>query len=78
VDATGAGDAFVAGALAAILAAGAAPGSSAWRDPDVWRVALQVGHAMGRKAVSRTGAVAGLRRLGRIRHALERLRGAAS
>ena len=78
VDATGAGDAFLAGALAAILAARAAPGSSRWRDPDVWRAALDVGHAMGRKAVSRTGAVAGLRHLGRVRDALDRVRAGAS
>ena len=75
VDATGAGDAFIAGALATILAAGAAPGSVAWRNPEMWRVALGVGHAMGRKAVSRPGAVAGLERLGRVRQVLDRVRG---
>jgi fructokinase len=64
VDATGAGDAFIAGALATVVAAGAVPGSSAWRDPELWRLALRAGHIMGKKAVSQPGAVAGLVRLG--------------
>ena len=77
IDATGAGDAFLAGALAALLAARAAPGAgahSAWADPRVWRAALRVGHGMGRKAVARPGAVAGLVRLGRLRAMVEALR----
>jgi sugar/nucleoside kinase (ribokinase family) len=74
VDAIGAGDAFLAGSLAALLAAGAFPGSSAWRDPAVWRQALRVGHILGKKAVSRPGAVAGLVRLGRARAVLESVR----
>jgi fructokinase len=65
VDATGAGDAFIAGSLATLVRARATPGSSAWRDATVWRAALRAGHEMGRKAVSRPGAVAGLRALGR-------------
>jgi fructokinase len=67
VDATGAGDAFIAGALAALLAARAVPGSASWLDPAVWRAALRAGHMMGKKAVSRPGAVAGLVDLGRVR-----------
>jgi sugar/nucleoside kinase (ribokinase family) len=60
VDATGAGDAFIAGVLAALLEAEATPEGAAWRDERVWSAALDAGHAMGAKAVSRTGSVAGL------------------
>jgi fructokinase len=63
VDATGAGDAFLAGVLAVLAARGAAPGSSAWRDPAVFSDALRVGHMLGKKVVSKVGAVAGLIRL---------------
>jgi fructokinase len=77
VDATGAGDAFIAGSLATLVRAGATPGSSGWRDAGVWRVALRVGHVMGNKAVSRPGAVAGLHHLGRARTAIDRLRRSA-
>jgi fructokinase len=72
VDATGAGDAFIAGALATVVRAGAVPGSSAWRDAGVWRAALEAGHMMGKKAVSRPGAVAGLVGLGRVRAVVRR------
>ncbi len=71
VDSTGAGDAFLAGALAVLLAARAAPGSPSWREGAVWRAALRVGHMLGRKAVSRRGAVAGLVNLGRARAVIE-------
>ncbi len=64
VDATGAGDAFIAGALATLVSAGAVPGTPAWRDARVWKTALVAGHRMGRKAVSKPGAVAGLVDLG--------------
>jgi fructokinase len=74
VDATGAGDAFIAGSLATLVRAGATPGSSAWRDATVWRAALQAGHEMGKKAVSRPGAVAGLRALGRARSVVDGVR----
>jgi fructokinase len=74
VDATGAGDAFIAGSLATLVAARAVPGSSAWRDIDVWRAALHAGHIMGKKAISRPGAVAGLHRLGRVRALIDRVR----
>ena len=70
VDATGAGDAFIAGALAAIVTARAVPGSAAWRDRAMWQRALRAGHIMGKKAVSRAGAVAGLVNLDRVRSAL--------
>ena len=74
VDATGAGDAFLAGALAMLLAGRAVPGSPGWRDPAVWRAALRAGHMLGRKAVSRTGAVAGLVALGRARAVVQSVR----
>jgi fructokinase len=67
VDATGGGDAFIAGALATLVAARAVPGSAAWREAELWRSALRVGHMMGEKAVSRPGAVAGLVALGPVR-----------
>jgi fructokinase len=67
VDATGGGDAFIAGALATLVAAGAEPGTPAWSDPAVWRAALKAGQRMGQKAVSSPGAVSGLVGLGRAR-----------
>jgi sugar/nucleoside kinase (ribokinase family) len=74
VDPTGAGDAFVAGTLAALLAAGVTPSSHGWADRALWASVLRVGHMMGMKAVSRQGAVAGLVRLQRVRGALDALR----
>jgi fructokinase len=74
VDATGAGDAFIAGAVATLVAAGATPGTPAWRDARVWRAALRAGHIMGKKAVSRPGAVAGLTNLGRARAVIDHVR----
>jgi sugar/nucleoside kinase (ribokinase family) len=77
VDATGAGDAFLAGVMTALVAANATPDAaapSAWTDPEIWRAALRVGHGMGRKAIARPGAVAGLVRLGRLRAMVEALR----
>jgi fructokinase len=71
VDSTGAGDAFLAGALAVLLAARAVPGSAAWREPAIWRAALRAGHMLGRKAVSRPGAVTGLVNLGRARAVID-------
>ncbi|CAN5354629.1 carbohydrate kinase [soil metagenome] len=76
VDATGAGDAFIAGVLAALLAANASPGTKAYGDPQVFAAALAVGHKLGAKAVSRPGAVAGLVGLGAVKAALKRLRSA--
>jgi fructokinase len=78
VDATGAGDAFIAGVLAALIEAGATPDSDAWRDERVWGAALDVGHAMGAKAVSRVGSVAGLEGLSEARGMLKSLRAAAA
>ncbi len=72
VDATGAGDAFLAGVLAVLAARGAVPGSSAWRDPAVFSDALRVGHMLGRKVVSKVGAVAGLVRLETARRLVRR------
>jgi fructokinase len=77
VDATGAGDAFIAGALATLIAARAIPRSAAWADPGLWRLALRVGHIMGKKAISRPGAVAGLVNLGRARIAIDSVRRAS-
>src|SRR5215472_6730391 len=55
VDATGGGDAFIAGVLATLTAIRAVPGTETWNDPRVWREALTVGHMMGAKAVGRVG-----------------------
>jgi fructokinase len=71
VDATGAGDAFIAGALATLVVARAVPRSVSWSVPEVWRTALRAGHMMGKKAVSRPGAVSGLVELGRVQAVLE-------
>jgi fructokinase len=72
VDVTGAGDAFLAGGLAMLVAARARPASQVWRDPLLWRAVLRAGHMMGKKAVSHSGAVAGLVDLGRIRGLVDR------
>lgn len=74
VDATGAGDAFIAGALAVLLAARARPGRRAWRDPQLFAEALRVGHMLGAKAVSRPGAVSGLVHLGPAKAVIDRVR----
>jgi fructokinase len=73
VDATGAGDAFLAGLLGALLASGARPGSWSWDDPAAWRRALALGHVLGAKAVSKEGALSGLVRLGAARRMLKSL-----
>lgn len=73
VDATGAGDAFLAGVLATLTAAGTFPGTPAWRETAPFLAALEVGHAMGRKAVGRVGSVAGLTGLGPLRARLKGL-----
>jgi fructokinase len=74
VDATGAGDAFLAGSLATLVAAHAVPGSAGWKDPRLWREVLRAGHAMGKKAIARVGAVSGLHGLGGIAARVERVR----
>jgi fructokinase len=60
VDATGAGDAFLGGALAVLTSRGAFPGTPGWRDSAVFSDALAVGHMLGRQAVSKVGAVTGV------------------
>jgi fructokinase len=67
VDATGAGDAFIAGVLAVLLASDARPGQKAWKDPQVWTRALEAGNMMGAKAVGSVGAVTGLVGLDSVR-----------
>ncbi len=72
VDATGAGDAFIAGVLAALLSADASPSSNAWKNADVWKHALLVGHTLGAVAISKRGSVSGITRMKRTD--LEKLR----
>jgi fructokinase len=67
VDATGAGDAFIAGVLAVLLASDARPGQKAWKDAQTWTRALEVGNMLGAKAVGSVGAVTGLVGLDSIR-----------
>jgi fructokinase len=67
IDATGAGDAFLAGLVAVIVRSGAKPGSAEWKDPKLWSRALEVGHQLGAKAISAVGAVAGLGSLDDLR-----------
>lgn len=57
VDATGAGDAFVAGVLAVLVRSGA---KAPFDDAKLWSRALEVGHLLGAKAVSAVGATGGL------------------
>lgn len=67
IDATGAGDAFVAGLVAVLVRSGAKPGSAEWRDPKLWTRALEVGHQLGAKAISAVGAVGGMGTLADLR-----------
>ncbi len=60
IDATGAGDAFLAGVLAVLVASKAKVGDAIWKDPKMWTRALEVGHLLGAKAVGSVGAVSGL------------------
>jgi fructokinase len=71
VDATGAGDAFLAGMVASLVASRARPGSPEWDDPRRWERALSIGHVLGAKAVSSVGAVRGLVRLAAARRMLQ-------
>jgi fructokinase len=71
VDATGAGDALVAGVLAVLLRAGAKPGSAEWKDGKLWTRALEIGHALAAKAVSAVGATAGVLQLDDIKARIE-------
>ncbi len=63
VDAAGAGDAFLAGIVATLLAGGAEPGHAAWASPEIWTAALEVGHSLGSKVVSQVGGTTGARNL---------------
>ena len=76
VDATGAGDAFFAGVLAVLASRGAVPGSAAFTDEATFEAifsdALRVGHMLGRRVVSKVGAVSGLVGLDRERRLLRR------
>jgi fructokinase len=67
IDATGAGDAFLAGMVAVLVRSGAKPGSSEWKDPKLWSRALEVGHMLGAKAISAVGAIAGIGQLDDLR-----------
>ena len=67
IDATGAGDAFMAGLVAVLVRAGAKPGSAEWKDPKLWSRAMEVGHMLGAKAISAVGATAGLGQLDDLR-----------
>lgn len=63
IDATGAGDAFLAGVLAVLVASKGKVGDPSWKDAKMWTRALEVGHIMGAKAVGSVGAVTGLTKL---------------
>jgi fructokinase len=71
IDATGAGDAFMAGLVAVIVRAGAKPGSAEWKDPKLWSRAMEVGHQLGAKAISAVGAVAGIGSLDDLRSRID-------
>lgn len=71
VDATGAGDAFIAGVLASLVASGAVPRAAAFLDPATWREALTLGHRLGEKAIAKPGAVKGVTGLGALVRGLE-------
>jgi fructokinase len=67
IDATGAGDAFMAGLVAVLVRSGAKPGSADWKDPKLWSRAMEVGHQLGAKAISAVGAVAAMGQLDDLR-----------
>jgi len=73
VDATGGGDAFVAGILAALVRGNVRPGSDKLGNAEFLANALDIGHSLGSKAVSKVGAVTGLVNLGPVRAKLRRL-----
>jgi sugar/nucleoside kinase (ribokinase family) len=72
VDATGAGDAFLAGLMATLVTRGARPGTAAWKSPHVFVSALEVGHQLGKKSISAPGAIPGLVDLGEAKRAMRR------
>ena len=67
IDATGAGDAFMAGLVAVLVRSGAKPGSAEWQDPKLWSRGLEVGHQLGAKAISAVGALGGIGTLDDLR-----------
>jgi fructokinase len=71
VDATGAGDAFVAGVLAVLVRWAGKPGSGALGDAKLWTRALEVGHQLAAKAVSSVGAVTGVTPVDDVRAKIE-------
>ena len=73
VDATGAGDAFIAGVLARLVSDRAWLGTEAFGDPRVWQEALTLGHRLGEKAIGKPGAVKGVTGLAPLRRALARI-----
>ena len=74
VDATGAGDAFLAGVLATLLAGDAEPGARRWSERATWTEALQVGHSLAVQSVSDVGAVRGVVALAPVNARLKRLK----
>lgn len=78
-DATGAGDAFIAGVLATLITADASPTTEGWKNEGVWKRALQVGHTLGGVAISKRGSVSGIttmkkNELGKLRRMLAPMR----
>jgi fructokinase len=74
VDATGAGDAFVAAVLAALEARGVAPDAPEFADPGAWERLLRVACDVGARAVTALGATEGVRELAEPRAAIAALR----
>ena len=60
IDRSGAGDAFVGGVLAVLAKAKAKPDTDVWKDGKIWSRAMEFGHVLGAKSVSKIGATNGL------------------
>lgn len=67
IDATGAGDAFLGGALAILVRGGVKPGGAEWKDPKLWTRAMETGHQVAAKVVAHVGATTGLANIDDIR-----------
>jgi sugar/nucleoside kinase (ribokinase family) len=67
IDATGAGDAFLAGVLAVLVRAGAKPSSADWKDGKLWSRAMETGHQIAAKVVAHVGATTGTEHVADIR-----------